>query len=133
VSRTTTGESSPETREPRRSPAPPSPTEAPLRTEDPLHALAGLRHRIDEVDEALVHLIAQRCGLAREAGEWKRRAGLPTLDPAREARVVRHGAARARFRGLEEEAIRRIFWCLIELSHRLQGEGSEPHGPEGGS
>ncbi|MBX6366066.1 MAG: chorismate mutase, partial [Gemmatimonadetes bacterium] len=58
----------------------------------------------------------QRIGAANRA------AGLPTLDPAREAAVVRRAGALAREHGLEAEAVRGIFWHLIGLSRRAQAE-----------
>jgi chorismate mutase len=46
------------------------------------------------------------------------------LDPAREAAVVRRSAERARDAGLDEEAVREIFWRLVGLSRRTQREES---------
>jgi chorismate mutase len=50
----------------------------------------------------------------------KRKAGLPTLDPPREAAVVRRAGALAREAGLDDEDVRYIFWHLIGLSRRMQ-------------
>jgi len=84
--------------------------------------LDDLRQAIDAVDQELVALIASRCHLARSAGEQKRAAGLPLLDPGQEAAVVRRVAVRARDEGLDEETLRQVFWCLIDLSRRMQAE-----------
>lgn len=104
------------------------------RTEDPETALATVRRRIEDVDEELVRLIARRCRLARLAGTHKLDAALPLCDPGQEARVVRRVAERSRTEGIgEEEAVRRIFWCLIELSRRIQAPaaGTAPSGVSG--
>lgn len=93
-------------------------------------SLAQLRARIDQVDDRLVELIAERCNLARAAGEWKAAEDRPLQDPAREAQVVRRSAARARSSGIDAEPVRRIFWCLIELSHGLQSGSSSPPSAE---
>ncbi|HET9985200.1 MAG TPA: chorismate mutase [Longimicrobiales bacterium] len=85
--------------------------------------LQALRSAIADLDRRLVELLAERVRLARRVGGAKRAAGLPTLDPAREAAVVRRASALAREHGLEPEAVRGIFWHLIGLSRRAQTEG----------
>jgi chorismate mutase len=84
--------------------------------------LSGVRERIEQVDRAIIALIAERVQLAREVGEVKRELGLPTLDPAREAAVVRRAGQLAREAGLGDEDVRYIFWHLIGLSRRAQME-----------
>lgn len=84
-------------------------------------ALARLRDDIEQLDRALVKLIADRVRLAREVGVAKRTAGLPTLDHVREAAVVRRAVALAREAGLtHDDEVRQIFWQLIGLSRRAQ-------------
>lgn len=46
--------------------------------------LAALRAQIDELDEALIQLMKDRFGVTRKVGAYKREAGLPKADPARE-------------------------------------------------
>ena len=84
--------------------------------------LGRLRREIEEADRQLVRLIASRVRLAREVGRAKRAAGLPTLDPVREAAVVRRATETAREAGLKEEDVRDIFWHVIGLSRRAQNE-----------
>ncbi|MFL5383163.1 MAG: chorismate mutase [Longimicrobiaceae bacterium] len=85
--------------------------------------LRSLRERIEQVDRELIGLIAQRVRLAREVGAAKRELGMPTLDPAREATVVRRAGELAREAGVGDEDVRYIFWHLIGLSRRAQMEG----------
>ncbi|HUP88575.1 MAG TPA: chorismate mutase [Longimicrobiales bacterium] len=84
--------------------------------------LAELRDRIEQIDRDLVRLIAERVALAREVGEVKREHNLPTLDPAREAVIIRRSGALAREAGLSEDDVREIFWHLVGLSRRAQLE-----------
>lgn len=86
--------------------------------------LTRLRDQIERVDRDLVALISTRVALGRLVGTAKRAAGLPLLDPAREAAVVRRAGALAREAGLEDEDVRYIFWHLIGLSRRAQVEES---------
>jgi chorismate mutase/prephenate dehydratase len=82
--------------------------------------LAALRGRIERADDALLALLVRRARLARQVGVAKQRAGLPVLDPAREAAVVRRAAARARKLGLPAEEVRRLFWQVIALCRAEQ-------------
>lgn len=87
-------------------------------------SLDSLRAEIEHIDRSIVALIAERSRLARRVGTAKREAGLPVLDPAREAAVVRRAAALARESGLDDEDVRYVFWHLIGLSRRAQMEES---------
>jgi chorismate mutase len=60
--------------------------------------LIEIRHSIDNIDAALIHLLAERFKQTRKVGELKARTGLPPADPAREARQI------ARLRSLAAEA-----------------------------
>jgi chorismate mutase len=84
--------------------------------------LDGLRTGIARIDESLVALLAERVALAREVGAVKRAAGLPRLDPAREAAVVRNGTQLARGVGLDDEEVREILWRVVGLCRRAQEE-----------
>ena len=60
--------------------------------------LQSLRSSIDNIDAALVHLLAERFKATQRVGELKAAVGLPAADPAREERQI------ARLRGLADEA-----------------------------
>lgn len=79
-----------------------------------------IRSEIEGIDRELIALIARRVTLARQVGVVKREAGLPTLDPQREAEVVARAGRMAREAGLDEESVRSIFWHLVETSRRVQ-------------
>jgi len=85
--------------------------------------LRAIRERIEQVDREIIGLIGERVQLAREVGAAKRELGAPTLDPAREALVVRRAGELAREAGVGDEDVRYIFWHLIGLSRRAQMEG----------
>ena len=82
--------------------------------------LRSLRARIAAADEALVDLLADRLALARAIGEVKRELGLPVLDPAREAEVVRRAAERARDRGVDPELVRDVVWRIMAQARGAQ-------------
>lgn len=60
--------------------------------------LARFRQSIDNIDAALVHLLAERFKCTQAVGEYKAKHGLPPADPSREAIQI------ARLRKLAEEA-----------------------------
>jgi len=88
-----------------------------------LDTLGRYRQQIEQLDCELVSLLAKRVALSKEIGATKRVAGLPTLDPAREAEVIRRAAALARDASLNDEKVRDIFWHVIGLSRGAQTEG----------
>ena len=67
---------------------------------EPVHdpQLDEFRSSIDNIDAALIHLLAERFKITQDVGRYKATAGLPAADPAREDRQV------ARLRALAEEA-----------------------------
>ena len=85
--------------------------------------LEALRKRILEVDEALVDLIEERKALVLEVGRLKTAAGLPVLDPSREAAVVRRAAELARARGVDEELTRDVIWRIIASAREAHTRG----------
>ena len=50
--------------------------------------LVVLRGAIDNMDAALIHLLAERFRITREVGRLKAECGLPPADPAREAEQI---------------------------------------------
>lgn len=82
--------------------------------------LSELRALIRGIDDELLRLVRRRLNVACEVADAKRAAGLPVLDPAREAAVVRHAGEFARDHGLDEEDVRALFWSLIGLTRRAE-------------
>jgi len=54
--------------------------------QDPV--LAGYRKSIDNIDAALIHMLAERFRITQAVGEYKADAGLPASDTAREAKQI---------------------------------------------
>lgn len=64
----------------------------------PQERLERLRSSIDNIDAALVHMLAERFRCTQEVGRLKAEFEMPASDPARESRQI------ARLRSLAEDA-----------------------------
>ncbi|MET1754941.1 chorismate mutase [Novosphingobium sp. RD2P27] len=60
--------------------------------------LAGYRASIDNIDAALIHILAERFRITQAVGAYKAQTSLPASDPGREERQI------ARLRKLAEDA-----------------------------
>lgn len=69
-----------------------------MSVQTPQERLDRLRSSIDNIDAALVHMLAERFRCTQEVGELKAEHEMPASDPAREARQT------ARLRRLAEDA-----------------------------
>jgi chorismate mutase len=65
---------------------------------DPDQTLASFRASIDNIDAALIHILAERFRITKAVGAYKATHALPASDPAREDRQI------ARLRALAVEA-----------------------------
>jgi chorismate mutase len=84
-----------------------------------LAELTRCRAEIERIDNEIVGLLAKRLALGKRTGELKRLAGLPILDPTREAAVIR------RVTGVAREPVREVFWQIVGMSRRAQDAGHE--------
>jgi chorismate mutase len=66
--------------------------------DDPTATLLNLRASIDNIDAALMYMLAERFRCTKQVGELKARHGMPASDPAREEKQI------ARLKTLAENA-----------------------------
>jgi chorismate mutase len=65
---------------------------------EPDRVLSAYRKSIDNIDAAIIHMLAERFRITQAVGEYKAKVTLPPADPAREERQI------SRLRKLSEEA-----------------------------
>lgn len=81
--------------------------------------LGDVRRRIDDVDERLLELLAQRAELVAHVAEAKREKGIGTVDPERENAVLKRLLDRGAGR-FPREAILAVFREIMSASVSLQ-------------
>ena len=80
-----------------------------------------IRKKIDEVDDKIVRLIAERIRQSQSIGYEKQKSSKPVEDAAREEKVLAHIAAIAREEKLDEREIQSIYLQIIKSSRSVQG------------
>ena len=84
--------------------------------------LAGFRKSIDNIDAALIHMLAERFRITQAVGEYKAEAGLPASDPTREARQIERLRALAVEAELDPEFSEKFIRFVIDevIRHHRQ-------------
>ena len=94
--------------------------------------LARLRSSIDNIDAALVHLLAERFKATQQVGELKAVLGLPPADPDREERQVARLRGLADEAGLDPQVAEKFITCVIAAVTRPPeaiASAEQPTGP----
>ena len=82
--------------------------------------LASLRAAFDDVDDAIITLLAQRQRLADAAGVIKRHAGRAIRDDAREASASARRAGKAGDVGADVDVVAAVFDVVVRASRARQ-------------
>lgn len=75
--------------------------------------LIRIRGEIDKLDEEILSCFQRRMDAVREVAMLKGRTGLPVYYPEREREILERV-------GQEDEAARKLFGVILELSRELQ-------------
>ncbi|MDO5682693.1 MAG: chorismate mutase [Propionibacteriaceae bacterium] len=75
--------------------------------------LDSLRGSIDNMDSAIVHLLAERFKVTQRVGELKAHHGLPPADPAREQRQIERLRALAADARLDPEFAEKFLTFIV--------------------
>ena len=75
--------------------------------------LARLRHSIDNIDAALIHILAERFKATQRVGVLKAELGLPPSDPEREAEQIARLRALAHESDLDPEFAEKFLTFLV--------------------
>lgn len=92
-------------------------------TPDPV--LAGYRASIDNIDAALIHILAERFRITKAVGAYKAEKKLPASDPGREERQIARLRALAVEAQLDPEFSEKFLRFIIQevIRHHEQAQG----------
>ena len=87
--------------------------------------LSGFRDSIDNIDAALVFLLAERFKVTQQVGAYKATAGLPPADPGREAEQIGRLRALAVTAKLDPEFSEKFLRFIIDevIRHHAAQQG----------
>lgn len=91
--------------------------------------LLDLRRSIDNIDAALVYLLAERFRCTQQVGHLKAQTGLPPADPEREAKQIARLRALAETADLDPAFAEKFLAFVVEeviRHHRAIAAGDDP-------
>lgn len=88
--------------------------------------LAALRTRIDQLDAALIAIVAERLAVCREVAEVKQGSDTPVIQPARVRDVVTSRRQKAIEAGVDADFAEQLFRVLLTETHRIEVAGHRP-------
>ncbi len=80
-----------------------------------------LRKKIDETDEKIVKLIAERIRIAEEIGGEKKKNGMQIQDVKREQKVLEHVKSIGQTENLKAEDIESIYRQIMSVTRNMEG------------
>ncbi len=91
----------------------------------PDETLASYRKSIDNIDAALIHMLAERFRITQAVGEYKAKSALPPADPAREAAQIQRLRALAEESELDPEFSEKFIRFVIDevIRHHERARG----------
>jgi len=81
--------------------------------------LSRLRDEIDQIDDRILELVAERMRVALRIGELKRKSHTPVYDPERERSIYLRLCEKAP-KPLTADMVRRLFERVIDESRRAE-------------
>ncbi len=78
------------------------------------------RKQIDDVDEQIVKLIADRIEIAKKIGDEKKKLAIPITDEKREIQVLKHVKDLAINNNVDPLEIERIYRLLISAAKKKE-------------
>lgn len=96
---------------------------------DPAPDLSDLRARIDELDRALLDVVAERLAVCHEVAERKRLQSTSVIQPSRVRDVLTSRRQQAMATGVDPDFAEQLFRVLLTETHRIEVAGQRPDQP----
>lgn len=87
-----------------------------------MEIMKPFRKRIDDLDDRIIDLLAQRTDIIREVADFKYKNGIPAVLQDRVDEVRERCADRAELKNMDPETIRTMYAALIQYSCELEEE-----------
>ncbi|WP_088310263.1 chorismate mutase [Novosphingobium sp. B 225] len=89
--------------------------------------LANFRASIDNIDAALIHMLAERFRITKAVGEYKAQVSLPPSDPGREERQIMRLRKLAADAQLDPDFGEKFIRFIIDevIRHHEQAQGAK--------
>ncbi len=94
----------------------------------PAPELEALRRSIDDLDNRILALVAERVKVVLAVGQYKRDHEIAVYDPERERKMLERLCSQAPA-PLDGDTVRRIFERLIDESRRIEQHSIAKRGP----
>ncbi len=88
--------------------------------------LDALRARIDELDRALIDIVARRLAVCEEVAQVKGHSDTPVIQPARVRDVLTTRRQQAIEAGIDPDFAEQLFRVLLAETHRIEVAGGRP-------
>jgi 4-amino-4-deoxychorismate mutase len=88
--------------------------------------LDDLRSRIDQLDGALIAIVAERLAVCRQVAAVKEGTDTPVIQPARVRDVVDTRRQQAIEAGVDPDFVEQLFRVLLTETHRIEVAGHRP-------
>ena len=88
--------------------------------------LDDLRSRIDQLDDALIAIVAERLAVCRQVAAVKEGSDTPVIQPARVRDVVVTRRQQAIEVGVDPDFVEQLFRVLLTETHRIEVAGHRP-------
>jgi chorismate mutase / prephenate dehydrogenase len=79
-----------------------------------------LRIEIDNIDEKLLDLIAERLVIVRGIGEEKKTSGIEVVDKDRESEVLERLKKKAVEKGVDPDVVEKLWRVIMDASYRIE-------------
>jgi len=76
--------------------------------------------KLDQLDDALVCILAERMGLIPKVAEYKKENNLPRYQPAREKEIIKMKRELAVKLKLNPDLVENLFKEIIKDAHRIE-------------
>lgn len=83
------------------------------------------RKKIDEIDDQLIKLLADRTAVVKKIGEEKAKLNLPALDEKRKQQVIEKWQDKAKKVNLSTDLIKDLYETIHDHAVRLQHKKGE--------